>query len=261
MKKITVYLLTIILTLTLMTTISSAASFKLNATPSATTVSQGQEIELTLSISDIDVGENGINVVEGVLDYDHNIFEEIDTSAITSLNNWALTYNNENTDLNGKFLAMFLGNGVKANQDIAKIKLKVKSGVQNQAVKINVKNVTTNDGTNIIKTDDKVVSLTIGTVSSGNNNNNQNNNAGTNNGNNSGNNNGNSNNNQSGEAQSTTTVSKPTTTTTSKTTNNKTSSNTAKKLPQTGTYDVYVISAITIFAVISVISYIKYKKM
>lgn len=149
-----------------------AASFKFTVTPSKTNVKPAETVELTLAISDIDAGEYGINTVEGILQYDTTIFEEITSTSFQSLNNWSITYNNEDTEYKGKMLAVILQDGVKENQSIGKITFKVKPGVEYTKTTIKIKNIATNDGDAIINESDKQVTLEIGTKPQTSNNNN-----------------------------------------------------------------------------------------
>lgn len=140
-----------------------ADSFNLVVTANKTYVKAGEEVELTLKISNIDVKDPGINTVEGYLKYDNSIFEEVDTSSIESLNNWSITYNSEETEEKGKFLGVIMANGVKEDQTIGKIKLKVKSGVKYTKTTITINGITSNNGEEEIKEEDKQIVLEVGT--------------------------------------------------------------------------------------------------
>jgi len=281
MKKIIAQVIIIILILVCMINTVNAASFKFSATPSKTTVKPGEEIEITLAVSDIDLGGNGMNTIEGFIKYDTNVFEKITSADVTSLNSWAVTYNDENTDLNGKFLGIILSGGVKENQNVAKIKLKVKENIESQPTQITISKIATNDGTNLVEEADKTINIKIekpqtpqipddGNNDDENNGNNGGNtgNAGTNAGdNNQGtdNNNGNTGNNgQAGTENNGNTGNSGNNGSTGNGSNNGTSSDkTTKndsKLPQTGEYTIYITLTIAVIALISIVTFIKYKK-
>lgn len=112
------------ITLILMSTVE-AASFVFSVKASATSIEAGNEVEIEFSISDIDAGTSGINTVEAILEYDKNIFEEVQSTDFTSLNNWSTTYNSTT----GKLLIVTIAEGITTNQSIGKLKLKVKSDV------------------------------------------------------------------------------------------------------------------------------------
>lgn len=140
----------------------SGHTFKAAVTPTEKTLKPGEEITITMNISDINMGDNGINTVEGNISYDNNIFEEVKSSNIQALNNWSTTYNDEGTSLNGKFLSVNLSAGVKENTSIFSIKLKVKSSLnENKETYIQFNNITSNDGTNLVNAGNKSVKVTV----------------------------------------------------------------------------------------------------
>lgn len=153
---------------TLAVTVNAAdeGSFNLTVTANKTELKPGDEVTITVGVSDINVGENGINTVEGKIEYNKNIFEEVKSSSIQSLNNWSTTYNDESSSLNGKFLSVNLSAGIKENTQLFKITFKVKQEVSNTTdAQIDFKNVASNDGTNIVNTSTKSVKLKINVAS------------------------------------------------------------------------------------------------
>ena len=85
-KKILVNLLLVImLGVMLASTVNAATnSFKAELSASSTSLKPGDEITLTLKVSDIKMGDDGINALEGTIKYDTNLFEAITQSSITS---------------------------------------------------------------------------------------------------------------------------------------------------------------------------------
>ncbi len=140
-----------------------ADSFKLQATANKSNVKAGETVTITLKLADIDAGELGINTIESYLEYDKEIFEEVTQSSIQSLNNWSITYNDEETAYKGKMLAVILQAGVTENQDIGTVTLKVKNGVTYTNTEIKIKNITSNNGSELITETNKVIPLEIGT--------------------------------------------------------------------------------------------------
>ena len=111
--------------------------FKAKLTADNTSINSGDSVTLTLQISDIDMGEDGINVVEGTLNYDKDIFET--------------TYNSEDTEKNGKFLSANLSNKVKENTNILKVTLKTKKDLkESKKTTIEIKDITSNNGKDLI---------------------------------------------------------------------------------------------------------------
>ena len=66
-------------------------------TPSSTKLNEGEEITITLELSEIKMGQDGINTFGGKLEYDENVFEKVTSDDISSQNNWSIAYNDEET--------------------------------------------------------------------------------------------------------------------------------------------------------------------
>lgn len=161
MKKLVSQIIIVILILGVLGSTVQASSFNLGVVPDKESIAPGEELEIALDISNINFGDEGLNTIEGSLEYNQNIFEKVESSSFFSLNGWAFTLNSEDTDQNGKFLGILLGEGAKSNQTIAKIKLKAKAGINDQTTTIKIKDIQTNDGTNMIKEADKEISVKI----------------------------------------------------------------------------------------------------
>lgn len=150
-------------------------SFKAKLAANKTELKAGEEVTVTLGVSDINMGENGINTIEGKITYDKDIFETITSSSITNLNNWSVTYNDTTNEKQEKFLAINLSNGVKENTQIFSVKFKVKENItQEKETKISFENITSNDGTNLVNAGTKTVTLKINQLTDKNNTNSNN---------------------------------------------------------------------------------------
>ena len=77
-------------------TVVSAFSFTVTMTPSRTNVSESSEFMVVIKVSNLDVGQNGINKLTGYLKYDENIFEPITDSSIEGLNGWSPSFTSDN---------------------------------------------------------------------------------------------------------------------------------------------------------------------
>ena len=234
MKKISISIATIIFLIALLIPkYSMADSFTFVATPSKTNILPGEEITITLSIKDIDVGVNGINTVEAVFEYNETLFETITQSSFTGLNNWSITYNSENTAQKGKMLGIIIASGVTTEQEIATVKVRVKNTVTltaDLATNIKIKNIATNNGREIITDTDKTIPLTIKSSvvnenENNNNNNENNNNENNNNTNNNENNNNENNNNENNNNNNTNNNENNNNTNNNNTNNNNTNNN------------------------------------
>lgn len=172
MKKIVTILGMLVIMLSAFTQTVKAAGFNFNVSPNATTVEYGDTVTISLKVTDIDAGELGINTVECMLQYDEEMFEDIQ---IQSKNNWSITYNDRKDNENyGKFLAVLLGTGVTEDQEIGTISFKVKTNSTAKSGNITFSQVASNDGQNIIPTSDKTVTINIKEENANNNNNNGN---------------------------------------------------------------------------------------
>lgn len=163
-KELIVIEIIIVITMALITVSNGASTstYKASATASTTTLEPGEEVIVTIAVSDINMGTNGINTLEGKIKYDTNIFEEVKSDSIQSLNNWTTTYNDESSTLNGKFLAVNLSNGIKESTQIFKVTFKVKSDIsETKETQIDFEDITSNDGTDLVNVGTKSVKLTI----------------------------------------------------------------------------------------------------
>lgn len=161
MKKVSKVLLVTIFLIGIFTVTVNADSFKFNVKANQTSLKPGDTVEINMNISDIDAGDLGINTLEAILEYDSNVFEEVSQSNFSSKNNWSLTYNSEDTENKGKFLAVIVTTGVKENQDIGTLTLKVKNSAQNTNTTVTLKNVASNNGETLINETDKAITFKI----------------------------------------------------------------------------------------------------
>ena len=95
-KKVFKVLIMIIVLVFAVSTVVEAASFTASMTPSSTTVAPETEFTVTVKISNLDVGSNGINSLSGYLTYDDAVFETINESSIEGVNDWRPTFSSDN---------------------------------------------------------------------------------------------------------------------------------------------------------------------
>ena len=160
-KKILVITLVIILIVSILTSIVSAASFTASMTSSATTVKESTEFTVTIKVSNIDAGVNGINSVEGILSYDTAVFESLTTSSIDALHEWTADYNPST----GK-LVLYTMSWVNTEQDIVQITLKTKSGTSGKTGYIKYTNIEASNNESEIKAQDVSTNVTVGNQTS-----------------------------------------------------------------------------------------------
>lgn len=123
-------------------------------------VKNGDTILITINVKNV-TQENGINVIQGKLEYDKNIFEKIENKDFEAKNNWSIVYNAENTNSEGKFILLNLSEGKKEDEELAELKLKVKENAKSTNTSIKLTEVCTVDGENIVKVENSEKEIKI----------------------------------------------------------------------------------------------------
>lgn len=145
------------------TTDTTERSLVFTPTPSSTKLNEGEEITITLELSEIKMGQDGINTFGGKLEYDENVFEKVTSDDISSQNNWSIAYNDEKTAKKGTFLAT-INTGTSKNQVIGIIKLKVKTNLKSQDTEIKFTGLSS-VAEDTVKLDDQTLKFSVtGTV-------------------------------------------------------------------------------------------------
>ena len=135
----------------------NASSYDLSVNPENIKAKMGDTLEIEINLKDIDMGEKGINVIEGYIEYDEDVIESIE---IIDENQWQMTYNNDKkSELYGKFLSKKNIEGTKGNEKIAKIKLKIKDKISKTTSQIKITEITSNDGETLINIGEKTINL------------------------------------------------------------------------------------------------------
>lgn len=255
-KKFLKITIVAVLIIAMLNGIVNAFSFTATMTPSSTNVDPSAEFTIEVKVSNLDVGEKGINTLEAVLDYDTDVFEEIIDSSIDGINTWKSSYNAET-----KKILMHTEEFVKAEEQVFQITFKAKSDVEDGTVgEIKLTNIVASNSESDITASDVSTSITIG-------------NANTNTtGNNSAN---NSNSNTTGNSNRNTVITPTVNSTRNNTVNNSvnntnvntyvpsyvnSSNSVNEEMPYTGIEDtlIYFIGAAII---LSIVFYIKFEKV
>ena len=137
----------------------SALSFTATMTPSATTVDESTEFTITVKVSNLDVGTNGINSLSGFLKYDTEVFDTITESSIEGLNSWSSTFD-EST---GK-ITLTKNTFVKSTQEVFQITFKTKEGVTGQSGTISYSDIVASNSETDISATEISTSITVGTA-------------------------------------------------------------------------------------------------
>ncbi len=132
-------------------------TFSASMKPSSTTIEAGEEFTVNIKVSNINVGNNGINSINGVFEYDASAFEDVTADSFEGLNDWTVKY----TANTGK-LSFLKTNFVKESQDICQVTLKAKSDVNVSKGAIELKDLVASNSENSIASSTTEVSLEIG---------------------------------------------------------------------------------------------------
>ena len=156
MKKLKLIIALSIIMVSL-TGIVSASSFDVGVNPTEVTAKQGESIEVKVDLKDIDMKEKGINTLEGYINFDEDVIENVE---LVTKNDWQIEYNKDsNSDLYGKFLMVKDIEGIKENEEVLTLKIKVKDKVKKESTKVTLKDLTSNDGENLVNIGDKEINI------------------------------------------------------------------------------------------------------
>ena len=156
MKKLGLIMILSIIMVSL-TGIVSASSFDVGVNPIEVTAKQGESIEVKVDLKDIDMKEKGINTLEGYINFDEDVVENVE---LETKNDWQIEYNKDsNSDLYGKFLMVKDIEGIKVNEEVLTLKIKVKDKVKKESTKVILKDLTSNDGENLVNIGNKEINI------------------------------------------------------------------------------------------------------
>ena len=158
-KKSLIITLIMILIICVLVNSASALSLTATMTPSSTTVPESTEFTVTIKVSNIDAGQNGINSLQGYLKYDTAVFETISATSIEKLNTWTPEYNAET----GK-IVLYTTIFVKDADEVLQITFKTKSGVNGKSGSIKLSNTIASNSESEISAADISTTITVGTA-------------------------------------------------------------------------------------------------
>ena len=162
-KKCCILLLIIILLVSLLSVNALAAdlSFTTTMTPSSTKVDEATEVVVTVSVSNLSVGDNGINSFSAYLNYDTTVFETLTDSSVEGLNSWSSTYSTSSGQV-----VLVKNSFVNSDEEIMQISLKVKSGVDDgTSGTVSLTNIVASNSEDDISGTNVSTTITVGTAS------------------------------------------------------------------------------------------------
>lgn len=143
------------------TTIVSAYSYIVTITPSSTTVAESTEFNVKVSVSNLDVGTNGINALSGYLKYDDEVFETISASSIEGAKGWSL----QGYDADKGKVTFAKTTFVKSDEDVFNIAFKTKAGTSGKSGIISFTQIQASNSEGEISATDVSTTINVGTVS------------------------------------------------------------------------------------------------
>lgn len=157
MKYIRVIIFVIILNLFVVNV--NASNFNVILDKDNIETTAGANVEVLLTVDNINMGSDGINTIEGYINYDKDVIESIE---LIDKNDWKHKYNtNKDSNLYGKFLTINEVNGIKDREEFLILKIKIKNKVYKSKSIVNINKIISNDGNELVSTDNKSIILNI----------------------------------------------------------------------------------------------------
>lgn len=156
-KKFLKIAIVMVLLVFVYSSVVNALSFTATMTPSKTTVPESTEFTVSVKVSNLDVGANGINSLSGYLKYDDNVFEKIGDTSIEALSGWSVSYNAENDKV-----ALTKTSFVKTEESVFQVTFKTKSEVAAESGKIEFTNILASNSASDINASDISITINIG---------------------------------------------------------------------------------------------------
>ena len=149
-KKVSCFILLLVLILAVGITSVYAADFGIQLTGSKDTIKPGETITLQVSLKDIEKMSTGVNVFLATIDYDKNVFEQLKEDDIKTLNNWSgMMYNEDN----GKIIVENY-NFDEEEKAMFEVLLKAKTETKEKQGSISIKGAESSMGITAMKADE-----------------------------------------------------------------------------------------------------------
>lgn len=157
MKKIVISIIGFIIIILIASSILASDNLTANISSTSTQVKEEQEVIISLKFESYQEIKKGLNAYKATIEYDKNIFEEIQSQDFICQNNWEQLKYNEET---GEFIAIKKA-GSKEPEEVVKITLKAKKGVKAGTTDIKIKNIVTSQGEKDITLNETKVTINI----------------------------------------------------------------------------------------------------
>lgn len=158
MKKRILHVIIIFCLVTiLLIDVVSAFGLSVFMTPSTTNVQTSSEVVIKVKVSNLDVGDNGINTFTATLNCDSEVFEELTSDSVTGLNNWTASYTPDTSRV-----TLFKTTFVNSDEELFQITLKTKSNVTKNSGTVSLKNIIVGNGDDEISATEVSTSISVG---------------------------------------------------------------------------------------------------
>lgn len=168
-KKIMILSLIMIYIISMLSITVNAAdtndySFTVSMTANNSKVEAGSEVLITVKISNLNVGENGINSFSAYLSYDTEVFETLTDSSVDGINGWIPSYSTGS----GK-VSLLRQTFLKTDEEIMQISLKTKKDLSvGKTGDVKLSTIFVSNSSEEIMAKPVSTTITIGSGSSGN---------------------------------------------------------------------------------------------
>lgn len=150
----------IILFIVIILTPNIVSATKVELLTNQNEIEAGEEVTIVIKVKEIDI-EEGINSLQGQFIYNKEDWEQVTSENIKGKNNWSIVYNDENSNSEGKFILINLGEGKNNDQELCEIKLKAKNKIVNSESEIKLIDLYTTDGEQMIELQEENITIHI----------------------------------------------------------------------------------------------------
>lgn len=157
-KKFLKILIVMIMLVITCATIVNALSFTATMEV-ANTIAEATEFTAVIKVSNLDVGQNGINILSGYIKYDKDVFETISESSIEGINGWSVQYASDS----GK-VTLTKATFVKTEEAVFNVTFKTKTGVAGKEGLLQFTNIVGSNSDTDISATDVSAKIMVGTT-------------------------------------------------------------------------------------------------
>lgn len=155
--KIVIIMIMLVITYS---TIVNALSFTATMETNSTTVPEATEFTVTVKVSNLDAGPNGINGLSGYIKYNKDVFETINESSVEGINGWNAQYASDSQKI-----TLTKTTFVKTEESVFNVTFKTKTAITGKEGLIQFNNIIGTNSDTDISTSDISTTIVVGTAS------------------------------------------------------------------------------------------------